>query len=83
MKIGIVANILQDRPLAEALDYFQKMGIQAIEPGCGGYAGKSHVDPGALLADTEKLKEFKRLLSDSGLTISALSCHGNPIHPDR
>ena len=40
MKIGIVANILQDRPFAEALDYFHKMGIQTIEPGCGGYAGK-------------------------------------------
>ena len=38
MKIGIVANILQDRPFAEALDYFHKMGIQTIEPGCGGYA---------------------------------------------
>lgn len=83
MKIGIVANILQDRPLAEALDYFQKMGIQTIEPGCGGYAGKSHVDPQALLADDGKLEEFKCLVSDSGLTISALSCHGNPIHPNR
>lgn len=83
MKIGIVANILQDKPLAEALEYFRKMGIQTIEPGCGGYAGKSHVNPEVLLADREKLKEFQRLISDSGLEISALSCHGNPIHPDQ
>lgn len=82
MKIGIVANILQDRPLAEALDYFHKMGIQTIEPGCGGYAGKSHVNPQVLLADTNKLKDFKRQILDSGLSISALSCHGNPVHPD-
>ena len=82
MKIGIVANILQDRPFEEALDYFHKMGIQTIEPGCGGYAGKSHVNPKVLLTDTDKLENFKHLLSDYGLTISALSCHGNPIHPD-
>ena len=83
MKIGIVANILQDKPLAEALDYFKKMGIQTIEPGCGGYAGKSHVNPAALLANPEKLDGFKRTIADSGLTVSALSCHGNPIHPDQ
>lgn len=83
MKIGIVANILQDKPLDEALSCFREMGIQTIEPGCGGYAGKAHVDPAVLLADPKKLTEFKTMMKDSGLTISALSCHGNPIHPDR
>ena len=83
MKVGIVANIMQDKTLAEALDYFRKMGIQTIEPGCGGYAGKSHVNPTVLLGDKEKIDEFKRIIADSGLTISALSCHGNPIHPDQ
>ena len=83
MKVGIVANIMQDKTLAEALDYFRKMGIQTIEPGGGGYAGKSHVNPTVLLGDKEKIDEFKRIIADSGLTISALSCHGNPIHPDQ
>lgn len=83
MKIGIVANILQDRPLKDALDYFRKMGIETIEPGCGGYAGKAHVDPLALLEDSGKLEEFRKTVEDSGLGISALSCHGNPIHPDQ
>ena len=46
MKVGIVANIMQDKPLAKALDYFRNIGIQTIEPGCGGYAGKSHVKSG-------------------------------------
>lgn len=83
MKIGIVANVLQDKPFAEAVEYFRKMGIQTIEPGCGGYAGKSHVNPAVLLEDSEKLAEFKQTIEESGLTISALSCHGNPIHPDK
>ena len=83
MKIGIVANVLQDKPLAEALDYFSSVGIQTIEPGCGGYAGKAHVNPAELIADPDKLAYFKDTVAKSGLTISALSCHGNPIHPDK
>ena len=82
MKIGIVANVLQDKSLAEALAYFKKAGIQCIEPGCGGYAGKAHIDPEQLLADPDKLQSFRNQISESGLTISALSCHGNPVHPD-
>lgn len=83
MKVGIVANILQDKSLGEALEYFRNMGILTIELGCGGYAGKSHVNPAVLLADQEKMASFKQIIVDSGMTISALSCHGNPIHPDR
>lgn len=82
MKIGIVANALQDKPFEEALKIYKEMGIQMIEPGCGGYAGKAHVDPAKLLQDPVALKQFKKALDDSGLAISALSCHGNPIHPN-
>ena len=82
LKIGIVANMLQDKPLEEALRIYKEMGIQMIEPGCGGYAGKSHVDPHKLLHDPDALARFQKILQESGLSISALSCHGNPIHPD-
>lgn len=82
MKIGVVANVLQDKPLAEALKIFKEMGIEQIEPGCGGYAGKGHVNPEHLLSDSAALSDFCQMMEDSGLTISALSCHGNPVHPD-
>lgn len=82
MKIGVVANALQDRSLNEALKIFRELGIECIEPGCGGYAGKTHVNPAALLESPKMLNEFKETLSDSGISISALSCHGNPVHPD-
>ena len=59
MKIGVVANVLQDRPLEEALKTFREMNIEQIEPGCGGFAGKTHVDPERLLASPEALEEFK------------------------
>lgn len=82
MKIGIVANILQDKPLSEALNIFSSLGIQTLEPGCGGYAGKAHVNPAVLLSDPVALREFRETINASRMTISALSCHGNPIHPD-
>ncbi len=82
MKIGVIANVMQDRSLEEALEAFHELGIQCIEPGCGGYGGKAHVDPERLLADKKALAGFKKLLEDSEISISSLSCHGNPVHPD-
>ena len=82
MKIGVVANVLQDKPLEEALQTFRDMGITCIEPGCGGYAGKAHLDPAGLLNNEKALEELRETLDKYGITISALSCHGNPVHPD-
>jgi sugar phosphate isomerase/epimerase len=35
-----------------------------------------------MLNDRQALKEFKHKLESNGFTISALSCHGNPLHPN-
>jgi len=83
MKIGIVANMLQDKPLAEALKCYRDLGIQMVEIGCGGYPGKAHADAGKLISDKQQLKNFKETVSSYGLSISAFACHGNPIHPDK
>lgn len=83
MQIGVVANVLSDKSLKEALQIFSSMGIEKIEPGCGGFAGKAHIDPEKLLSDVNKLNELQNTLQESGISISALSCHGNPIHPDK
>jgi sugar phosphate isomerase/epimerase len=36
-----------------------------------------------MLDDKNALKEFKQKLADQGISISALSCHGDPLNPDR
>src|SRR5579883_2795698 len=36
-----------------------------------------------MLEDRAALREFKQKFEDNGFTISALSSHGNPLHPDR
>lgn len=81
MKLSVLAVALADRPLADALQFLKERGVQQVEVGCGGYPGKAHCDPAALLSDPKKLQEFKDTFARSGLTISALSAHGNAVHP--
>jgi sugar phosphate isomerase/epimerase len=36
----------------------------------------------AFLKDKTRAAEFRKRVADAGLIISALSCHGNPLHPN-
>ena len=83
MKIGVITNLLGNLPLEEALEYFVSKGIEMVEIGCGGFPGTQHADPDVLLNDEAKLDEFKALLKKYNVEISALSCHGNPVHPNK
>ncbi|MFV0466807.1 MAG: sugar phosphate isomerase/epimerase family protein [Lachnospiraceae bacterium] len=83
MKLGVFTVVLGDRSLEEACTYFEKQGIQMVEIGCGGYPGVRHCDPKILLQDDEKCQEFLNTIKRHNLEISALSCHGNPVHPDK
>ena len=83
MKIGLLTVLFQDRPLEEVLDLAAELGLGAVEIGTGGYPGKAHADPDVLLADGGKRKALQDAVSSRGLTISALSCHGNAVHPDK
>ena len=83
MKLGVFTTLLSDVPFEEALKYFKSLGIEMIEIGCGGFPGNAHANPDILLNDEAKLDEFKTLIAKYGLEISALSCHGNPVHPDK
>lgn len=83
MKLGVLINLYGGMPLKEALAKVKAMGIEAVEIGAGGYPGKAHCDPKALLADPNKLVEFKATIDQSGIELSALACHGNPVHPDK
>ncbi|MFD0714992.1 sugar phosphate isomerase/epimerase family protein [Paenibacillus sp. GCM10027626] len=83
MKLGVFSVLFAQKPFEEALDYIAAKGLDAIEIGTGGYPGNAHCDPDTLLADESKLKAFKEAVESRGLTISALSCHGNPLHPQK
>ena len=83
MKLGVFSVLFAQKSLEEALDYIAASGLGAVEIGTGGYPGKAHADPAVLLADEGKLKAFKQAVESRGLIISALSVHGNPLHPQK
>jgi sugar phosphate isomerase/epimerase len=83
MKIGVFAVLFGAKPFEETLDHLVALGVEAIEIGTGAYPGNAHCDPDALLASAPRLAAFREAVARRGLVISALSCHGNPLHPDR
>ena len=83
MKIGVFTVLFGDKPFEQTLDYVKELGLEAVEIGTGAYPGDAHCKPGELLKNEKKLRAFKEAIASRDLVISALSCHGNPIHPDK
>src|SRR5437868_14386659 len=84
MKLGVFSPVFVNRTLDQVVAKLRSLpGVSAIEFATGGWPGRDHVEVDTLLASPHKLDDFSSQIRDSGLTISALSCHGNPIHPNR
>ncbi len=77
MKLGVFLVLFADLPFEAALDRAVEAGLDSVEIGTGG----AHCRPDELLADPQRLAAFRFALGSRNLTVSALSCHGNPIHP--
>ncbi|MDR1663343.1 MAG: sugar phosphate isomerase/epimerase [Clostridiales bacterium] len=82
MKLGVLTVPLSSKPVAEALEYLAGLGVQAVEIGTGGAPGNAHLDPAAALGDPAVLENLSAALRKNHLTVSALSVHGNPVHPN-
>lgn len=83
MRIGLFSALFNDKSLDETLALYQECGLQAIELGGGAYPGQAHLDVPLLLREPAARRELLAKVEDRGLIISALSCHGNPIHPNK
>jgi sugar phosphate isomerase/epimerase len=81
MKLGVFTVLFGNEPLEAALDRAVDAGLDCVEIGTGNYPGDAHCRPAELLADSAALAAFKKAVDSRGLEISALSCHGNPLHP--
>jgi sugar phosphate isomerase/epimerase len=82
MKLGLFTVLLSNMSLEEALDRVKEQGLDTVEIGTGGYVGNAHCNPKELLADKSKFQVFKAAFESRDIQISALSCHGNPLHPN-
>ncbi len=81
MKVGVFTPLLSQLPLPAVLEKLKVLNIDTVELGTGNYPGDAHCKL-SMLDDTAALTEFQKVLADNGASISALSCHGNSLHPD-
>lgn len=80
--IGVFDPVFDHLPLDAMLDKIVAYGIEAVEIGTGGYPGSPHCPVADLLADPAKARAWKKKFEDRNILVGALSCHGNPVHPD-
>mgnify|MGYP000507778087 FL=1 len=83
MKLGVLTVPLQGMTARDAFAYLHSLGVQTVELGTGGYTNNNHLKPEVYLDNPDKIAEFKDLLKEFDLEISVLSCHGNPVHPNK
>jgi sugar phosphate isomerase/epimerase len=82
MRVGVFTALLAQMPLDDVIVKLKSLGVSTVELGTGNYPGDPHCKL-AMLEDKSARNDFKRKLDDNGISISALSSHGNPLHPDR
>lgn len=82
MKLGVFTVLFANYSFEDMLDKVQTAGLHTVEIGTGCYPGNHHCPLDELLEDANARESYKKKVADRGLTISAFSCHGNPISPE-
>ncbi len=83
MKLAVFSPTFSSISLEEALGEVQRLGLDGLELATGGYPGDHHCYSKRLLYDPKAIEELLSAFYKHDLQISALSCHGNPLHPQR
>jgi len=80
--LGVFDPVYNKLSIDEMLDTITALGLEAIEIATGSLPGSGHCPLDELVADSAKAKAWQKRFTDRGIHIGALSCHGNPVHPD-
>src|SRR6516165_7359233 len=81
--IGVFDPAFPDLTLDQLVEKYASLGVEAAEIGTGGYPRNQHCPAQKLLDDPAKLNAWRKKFEDHNIQIATLSCHGNPVHPDR
>src|SRR5438876_2641490 len=81
MKIGMITDSLGELSFDALLDTAADFGIERLEFAGGNWSSAPHLALDALLDSAAARREFAASLADHGITLSALNCSGNPVHP--
>ena len=82
MQLSVFSTALQELDWPGMLRWLQAHEVQYLELGCGAFPGTRHSDAHLLLADAKLRNTLLADLAAHQITLAALSCHGNPLHPN-
>ena len=83
MKIGMVTDSLGTLSFEQVLDAAAELGVDCVEFATGNWSTAPHIDIDALLRSKAARDRFTAAVRDRNLTISALNCNGNSLHPGK
>jgi sugar phosphate isomerase/epimerase len=81
MKLCAVSDSLGNLSLKKAAKVSADLGLAALEIGMGNWSAAPHGNLKALLESKDERHEFLAVLKDNGLSLAALNCSGNQLHP--
>lgn len=81
MYLGAYNACLHDLPLGEALQTIADLGLTSAEINSGGFLPPAHLPIDSLRSSEDARQEYLGEFSSRGLTLTALNCNGNPLHP--
>jgi sugar phosphate isomerase/epimerase len=83
LQIGLFTDGLLHLPLEAALDAASRLGVQGVEIGTGNFSPAPHCELDHLLEDAAARRQFLAAIERHQLTLAALNCSGNPLHPSQ
>ncbi|HET6507849.1 MAG TPA: sugar phosphate isomerase/epimerase [Baekduia sp.] len=81
MTFCVNTDCFGDLPLDAALDVVAELGLDAVEIAAGGHSDAPHLRIGELLADPAARARFAEAIRSRGLTLNAINCSADPLHP--
>lgn len=82
MRLGAYTACLHDTSLEETLKTVRDLGLTSAEVNAGGFLGTPHLPVDELLGSESARQEYLATFARYGITLTALNCNGNPLHPD-
>jgi sugar phosphate isomerase/epimerase len=82
VKLGAYTAVLHDKSLPETLQVLRDLGLDSAEINSGGFLPAPHLPIADIKASKDAREEYLGQFDAAGVTLTALNCNGNPLHPD-
>jgi sugar phosphate isomerase/epimerase len=82
MKLGAYTACLHDLPIGDALTTLRALGLDSAEINSGGFLPAPHLPIDDIRGSKDARDEYLAQFDAADVTLTALNCNGNPLHPD-